>query len=304
MPIKIPDTLPAAEILKKERIPVISEKDALRQDIRPLRFALLNLMPDKITTETQLARVLGSTPLQIELTLLRTGTYVGKNTSEDHLLGFYQTWNEVKHQKFDSLIVTGAPVEQMPFEEVEYWPELTAIFDWSKTHTYSQFYICWGAQAAIYHFNKIPKRDTGPKQFGVYTHKRLDFTHPLTRGFDDLIHIPVSRYTEVETDKVMKDKTLTPLVTSEDTGICLIYDENNRRAFMFNHLEYDRETLKGEYERDRAKGLDTALPVNYYESNDPSKQPMMTWRAHRNLLFSNWIDMVYQGAPYDLNQLA
>lgn len=304
MPIKIPDGLPAAEVLKKERIPVIREMDALRQDIRPLRIALLNLMPDKIATETQIARVLGSTPLQVELTLLRTGSYMGKNTTEEHLLGFYQTWEDIKAQKFDGLVVTGAPVEHMEFEEVQYWDELTSIFEWAKTHTYSQFYICWAAQAALYHFYQIPKRPTQSKQFGVFPHSRLDFYHPLTRGFDDIVYIPVSRHTDVDPEKIEKNIFLAPLITSDKTGISLIYDDQNCSTFMFNHLEYDRETLKKEYERDIAKGLDIPLPAGYFPKDDPEQPPVMNWRAHRNLLFSNWIGMVYQGTPYDLADLA
>lgn len=303
MPIKIPNGLPAIEILKNEGISVISELDALRQDIRPLRIALLNLMPDKKTTETQIARVVGATPLQIEMTLLRTASYTGRHTAEEHLTGFYTTWDRVQNQNFDGLIVTGAPVEHMPFENVDYWDELKAIFEWSKKHTFSQFYICWGAQAALYHFNNVPKRETPKKQFGVFPHCRHEFNHPLVRGFDDIFNVPVSRHTEVVSEAVHSDPSLKIMAVSDETGIGLIYDENHRRVFMFNHLEYDGDTLKREFDRDRSKGIDIAIPPNYFPDNDPERPPLISWRAHRHLLFANWVDMVYQATPKDLAKL-
>lgn len=303
MPIKIPDNLPARDILLKEHVPVMDESTAIRQDIRPLRILLLNLMPDKITTETQIARVLGATPLQIELTLLRTATYMGKNTAEDHLLGFYQTFDQVKDQYFDGFIVTGAPVEQMAFESVAYWNELTGIFDWSSRHAFSSLFICWAAQAAVYHFHGHQKFPTDSKRFGVYPHRRLNYTHALTRGFDDVVNVPVSRHTEVRDDDILGNPRLTVLLQSVDTGVALVADDAARRVFMFNHLEYDLETLKNEYERDVKAGLDTALPAHYFPDNDPAKTPLMTWRSHRNLLFSNWINIVYQGTPYRLETL-
>lgn len=303
MPIKIPDGLPAKKILTEERVAVMDESTAVRQDIRPLRIALLNLMPDKIITETQIARVLGASPLQIELTLLRTGSYMGKNTSESHLLGFYKTLDDVRNHLYDGIIVTGAPVENLPFEDVEYWQELTDIFDWSKQACYSQFFICWGAQAAMYHFRGIEKITLPEKRFGVFPHRRMDFTHPLTRGFDDIVAIPVSRHTEVNSNDIEAHPDLLTLLSSDESGTALVVDNEHRQVFMFNHLEYDRQTLHNEYTRDQEKGLNTALPRYYFTNDDPSAPTLMTWRAHRNLLFSNWINMVYQGTPYDLNDL-
>lgn len=303
MPIKIANDLPAFEILEKERVPLIREDDALRQDIRPLQFLLLNLMPDKISTETQLARVLGATPLQIELTLLRTDSYMGKNTSQEHQLGFYKVWDEIKDNKYDGLIITGAPVETMEFEEVDYWPELAKIFEWSKTNTYGQLYICWGAQAALHHFYGIGKNEKAGKLFGVYPHTRLEMAHPLVRGFDDIFNVPVSRYTESDYEAIKRTPSLLPLADCNETGACLVTDDENRRLFMFNHLEYDRETLDDEYRRDKDKGLPTEKPAHYYIQQDNEDVPVMNWRSHRNLLFTNWIDMVYQGTPYDLSLL-
>jgi homoserine O-succinyltransferase len=303
MPIKIPSALPARAVLDRERVPVITEEAALRQDIRPLQIALLNLMPDKIRTETQLARVLGATPLQIEMTLLRSASHESKNTPQEHLIAFYKTWDEVRDKRFDALIVTGAPVEHLAYENVTYWKELAAIFDWSKTNVYSSLHICWGAQAALYHFHGLPKYDVGAKRFGVFRHRVLKPFEPLTAGFDDFFFVPVSRYTEVRHDDVAAVPDLEILVESEESGICLIQEAASRRFYMFNHLEYDAETLLGEYRRDRDAGLGTALPFNYFPDNDPDAPPRMTWRAHRTLLFSNWINLVYQGAPYDLDRL-
>ena len=295
MPIKIPDGLPAKDILISERVGVMDETTAVRQDIRPLRIALLNLMPDKITTETQIARVLGTSPLQIELTLLRTGSYMGKNTSENHLLGFYKTYKDVETHHYDGIIITGAPVEHMDFEDVEYWSELTAFFDWAKTHSFSQFFICWGAQAALHHFHGIKKTLHTDKIFGVYPHKRKTYTHPITRGFDDIVNIPVSRFTESDASDMVNCAMLEPLLTSDTLGSALLCDNAARQVFMFNHLEYDRETLQNEFKRDQERGLNTPPPENF--------DGTMNWRAHRNLLFMNWINLVYQGTPYDLNDL-
>jgi homoserine O-succinyltransferase/O-acetyltransferase len=303
MPIKIPNDLPARAVLDRERVPVITEDVALRQDIRPLQIALLNLMPDKIRTETQLLRVLGANPLQIEMTLLRAASHDSRNTSQEHLTAFYHTWDEVRHRCFDALIVTGAPVEHLPFAEVNYWDELTRIFEWTKTSVYSGLYICWGAQAALHHFHGLPKYDVGEKRFGVFRHRVLKPFEPLTAGFDDFFFVPVSRYTEVRHRDVAAVPDLEILVESEESGICLIQDFTRRRFYMFNHLEYDAETLLGEYRRDRDSGLGTTLPFNYFPDNDPELAPRMTWRAHRNLLFGNWINMVYQGTPYDLADL-
>lgn len=303
MPIKIPDDLPARAVLDRERVPIITEDVALRQDIRPLQIALLNLMPDKIRTETQLLRVLGATPLQIEMTLLRPASHESRNTPQEHLIAFYKTWEEVRHRRFDALIVTGAPVEHLPFAGVNYWDELTAIFEWTKANVYSGLYICWGAQAALHHFHGVPKYDVGEKRFGIFRHRLLKPFEPLTVGFDDFFFVPVSRYTEVRHRDIAAVPELEILVESEESGICLIQDARRRRFYMFNHLEYDAETLLGEYRRDRDSGLTTALPFNYFPDDDPEIAPRMTWRAHRSLLFGNWVNLVYQGAPYDLADL-
>ncbi len=303
MPIKIPSDLPARAVLDHERVPVIAEDVALRQDIRPLQIALLNLMPDKIKTETQLLRVLGATPLQIEMTLLRPATHESRNTPLEHLTAFYKTWEEVRHRRFDALIVTGAPVEHLPFEQVTYWPELAAILDWSRANVFSSLYICWGAQAALHHFYNLPKYDVGAKRFGVFRHRTLKPFEPLTTGFDDYFFVPVSRYTEVRRGDVARVPGLEVLVESDESGLCLLQDTRRRRVFMFNHLEYDAETLLAEYRRDQAAGLETALPFNYFPDDDPELAPRMTWRAHRALLFGNWINMVYQATPYDLDRL-
>lgn len=304
MPIKIPDTLPAAAILEAERIPLIREGRAAHQDIRPLRIALLNLMPNKIKTETQLLRLLGATPLQVEMTLVRIASHDSKNTSKDHLLAFYKTWDEIRDQKFDALIVTGAPVEHLPYAEVTYWPELTAILDWAERHVYSSFFICWGAQAALYHYHGVPKRDVPAKRFGVFDHRILMPFHPLIAGFDDVFPVPVSRHTEIQHEDAAKVAGLEILAEADETGLCLAYEPDRRRVYMFNHLEYDADTLSAEYFRDAQAGMDTALPFNYFPGNDPGNTPKITWRAHRTLLFSNWINMVYQGTPYDLNALS
>ena len=303
MPIKIPNHLPARAVLDRERVPVIIEDVALRQDIRPLQIALLNLMPDKVRTETQLLRVLGTTPLQIEMTLLRAANHESRNTPIEHLTAFYKIWNEVRDRRFDALIITGAPVEHLPFAEVHYWDELTQIFEWTKSNVYSGLFICWGAQAALHYFHGVPKYDVGEKRFGVFRHRVLKPFEPLTAGFDDFFFVPVSRYTEVRHRDVATVPDLEILVESKESGICLIQDFARRRVYMFNHLEYDAETLLGEYRRDRDAGLGTALPFNYFPDNDLELAPRLTWRAHRNLLFGNWINMIYQGTPYDLAEL-
>jgi homoserine O-succinyltransferase len=303
MPIKVPNDLPARAVLERERVPMIAETDALRQDIRPLQIALLNLMPDKIRTETQLLRVLGATPLQVEMTLLRPGSHESRNTPQEHLTAFYTTWDAVRERYFDALVVTGAPVEHLPFEHVTYWEELRAILDWTRTNVHSSLFICWGAQAALYHFHGVPKHEVGTKRFGVFRHRVLRPFEPLTAGFDDFFFVPVSRYTEVRHDDVVAVPGLEVLVESAESGLCLIQEPARRRIYMFNHLEYDAETLLAEYRRDRDAGLGTALPFNYFPDDDPELAPRMTWRAHRNLLFGNWINMVYQTTPYDLSRM-
>lgn len=303
MPIKIPNDLPARSTLEREQVAVIAESDALRQDIRPMQVALLNLMPDKQSTETQLIRVVGHTPLQVDLTLLRTGTYEAKNTAPEHLQAFYQTWEEVRERRFDGLIVTGAPVEHLHFEDVAYWPELEKVLQWANTHVFSSFFICWGAQAALYHYHRIPKHDVGEKQFGVFRHRVMNRDTPLTAGFDDELDIPVSRYTEVRREDLAPHGQIKVLLESEETGLCLLEEPGSQRVYMFNHLEYDAETLKREYIRDTHAGKGTAVPRNYFPGDNPEAAPRMTWRAHRTLLFSNWINAVYQGTPYDLEKL-
>jgi len=303
MPIRIPETLPGRTVLEQEKVPLILEGRAIRQDIRPLQIAILNLMPDKIKTETQLLRVLGTTPLQLEVTLLHAGTHTSKNTSSEHLSAFYGTHADVADRYFDALIVTGAPIAHMPYEDVAYWGELQTIMDWAKTHVYSSFFICWGAKAALYHYHKIPKHPLSAKHFGVFQHKVFNPYQSLIAGFEDHFGVPVSCHTEVRHEDVEKHKGLEILVESDQTGACLIHEPENRRVYMLHHLEYEAETLKNEYDRDVAAGLNPNLPQNYFPGNDPHATPRITWRAHRNLLFTNWINMVYQGTPYDLSTL-
>lgn len=303
MPIKIPDNLPARATLEKERIRFISKTRAITQDIRPLRVLLLNLMPDKISTETQLLRALGMTPLQVDPVFIRTASYKGSNTPSAHIDAFYKTWADVKHQRFDALIVTGAPVEQMPFEDVAYWPELKEIFDWSLDNVYSSFFICWGAQAALYHFHGVNKNDVSEKHFGIYPHEIKDLYDPLVAGFDDISYIPVSRHTEIHKSDVEAHTDLKILLESDVTGVCLLSGEDSRQVYMFNHLEYDAETLKKEYMRDVGQGLSTAVPYNYFPEDNPQIMPPVTWRAHRTMLFNNWLNMIYQATPYNLDDL-
>ncbi len=305
MPIRIPNDLPAAAMLATEGVRLIGENEALRQDVRPLQIALLNLMPEKPKTETQLARLLGATALQVELTLLTTSTYRPQNVPLSHLQSFYRQWDEVRDQKFDGLIVTGAPVELLPFEEVKYWPELAAIFDWSRTNVHSCFHICWGAQAALYHFHGVPKYTLPVKRFGIYTHyviERRDAARPgLLRGFDDYFLVPVSRHTEVRRADIEAVPGLEVLAVSNAAGVCLVHDPAKREVFMFNHLEYDTFTLADEYRRDCASRGDVSLPLNYYPDDDPTKAPRNCWRAYAHLLFGNWINEIYQTTPFDLS---
>ena len=303
MPIKIPNDLPARAILEEERVPIIGEREALHQEIRPLRVALLNLMPDKIRTETQMLRALGSTPLQVEVTLLRTSSYTGRNTPIAHLLAFYDTWDEIKDQTFDALVVTGAPVEQMAFEDVLYWEELTALMDWAERRVHSSFYICWGAQAALYHHYGVPKFPLEHKIFGVYSQRVTSRGTPVTVGFDDEFLMPVSRYTEVRLADVEKVADLDVLAISDRSGLCMLEDRARRRIFVFNHLEYDADTLKREYFRDLEAGLEIHPPEHYFPGDDPDQSPKVTWRAHRSLLFGNWINEIYQTTPFDIGKI-
>jgi len=303
MPIRIPDTLPAAETLKREGVAVMRETDAVRQDIRPLQLGLLNLMPNKIRTETQLARLIGASPLQVELTLVRIGAHQPKNTTAEHLISFYQTWEEIREWKFDGFIVTGAPVEQMPFGEVTYWAELAQIFDWTRTNVHSPFYICWGAMAAAWHFHGLPKYQLDQKAFGVFRQRNLAPASPFLSGFSDDFLIPVSRWTEVRREDVKARPALDLLVDCEKTGPCLLQDAPRRSLYMFNHVEYDSFSLKEEYERDRLQGLPIAVPHNYFPGDDPGRLPLNRWRSHAHLLFGNWINQTYQTTPFVLDEI-
>jgi homoserine O-succinyltransferase len=304
MPIKIPDQLPARQVLQDENIFVMGEQRAVHQDIRPLQIAILNLMPTKITTETQLLRLLGNTALQVEITLVRTGSHQSKNTPEEHLLTFYQTFDQVCDQRFDALVITGAPVENLPFEEVDYWQELTEIMDWGFSHVYSLFYICWGAQAALYHQFGVPKYALPAKQFGVFPHRVTEKTARLLRGFDDVFYAPHSRHTEIRRADIEKVPQLKVLAESEQAGVYIAATQDGRQVFVTGHSEYDPLTLKREYDRDVAAGLPIAVPANYYPGDDPAQLPSVRWRGHAHLLFSNWINYyVYQETPYDLAQV-
>lgn len=305
MPINIPNNLPAANILENENIFLMYDDRAYTQDIRPLKLLLLNLMPTKIVTETQLLRLLGNTPLQVDIDFIYTATYDPTNTSPEHLIKFYETFDDVKSRRYDGMIITGAPVEQLPYEQVAYWDELCAIMEWSKKHVFSTFHICWGAQAGLYYHYGIPKYDLAQKMFGVFPHKRLCPNHDkLFRGFDDIFYIPHSRHTEIRRSDIEKVPQLCILSESPDSGIGCVADMENRRFFITGHSEYDPLTLKAEYDRDVAQGLAIQIPANYYPNDDPSETPVVRWRAAANLLFSNWLNYyVYQETPYDLSKL-
>lgn len=304
MPVKIPTTLPARATLERENIFIMDEDRALRQDIRPLRVAILNLMPTKIATETQLLRLLSNSALQVEVTLLHTATYESKNTDAEHLLNHYYTFKDVRDQKFDGLIVTGAPIEQMPFEEVEYWDELTRILDWAETNVESIFHICWGAQAALFHRYGIQKYDLPHKMFGVYEHRLINRTSKLLRGFDDIFLAPHSRHTEIRRADIDQVDDLDILAESDDAGVYILASKDRRHLYITGHSEYDPLTLKAEYDRDINKGLPINVPQNYYPNNDPTQPPNVRWRGHANLLYTNWLNYhVYQVTPYDLNQI-
>ncbi len=301
MPIKIPSGLPARKTLEEEGVLLIKEERAIRQDIRPMRIAIVNLMPEKIKTETQLARVLGSTPLQVEMTLVSMETHTSKNTSAQHLLDFYHPLGDIRDQKFDGLIVTGAPIEQLPFEDVTYWRELQEIFDWSLSNVHSNFQLCWGGQAALNHFYGIPKYQLAEKRFGIYTHRVLDHTSLLTRGLNDEIPVPVSRHTENRIQDFADFDHLQVLMESDEAGMCMVLDHKLRHVHMFNHMEYDSHTIGDEYQRDVAKGEDIQMPANYYPGDDPASTPVNTWRGNGHLLFGNWLNYVYQTTHFDLN---
>ncbi len=304
MPIKIPDDLPAVETLNNENIFVMTEHRALHQDIRALKIGLLNLMPTKITTEIQILRLLGNSPLQVDIVLLHPESYQSKNTPREHLIKFYKTFKDVKNEKFDGLIITGAPVEQMEFEEVAYWDELTEIMDWSVSNVFSTLHICWGAQAGLYHHYGIPKYLLPKKMFGVFPHTVCKKNEKLLRGFDDEFYVPVSRHTEVRKEDIIKVPELEILSESKEAGVYIVTAKNGRQVFITGHSEYDPLTLKWEYERDLSKGMEIEIPRNYFTNDDPNEIPVVKWRAHANLLFSNWLNYyVYQETPYDLNEI-
>lgn len=304
MPIKLPSSLPAYKTLEKENIFVIDETRAIHQDIRPLKIAVLNLMPTKITTETQLCRLLSNSSLQVDLTLLQTQTHEATHTSAEHMKTFYQSFNDVKGEKFDGLVITGAPVEEIRFEEVDYWRELADIMEWSKNHVYSTLHICWASQAALYYHYGIKKYPLEKKLSGIYNHRVLESSNPLVRGFDENFLAPHSRHTEVKKEDILACPYLTLLTESDKAGVHIVASNDGRMIFVTGHSEYDHETLDNEYRRDLAKGLNPDIPENYYPDNDPDKTPLNMWRAHAHLLFTNWLNyFVYQQTPYDLNEI-
>ena len=300
MPIKIPDTLPAFETLVQEGVRVMTETVAIRQDIRPLQIGLLNLMPNKIKTEVQMARLVGASPLQVELSLVRVGGHRAKNTSEEHLLAFYDTWEEVRHRKFDGFIITGAPVETLDYEDVTYWDEMKQILDWTETNVHSTLNVCWGAMAAIYHFHGVPKHMLEEKAFGVYRHHNRKPSSVYLNGFSDNFEVPVSRWTEIRIEDIRAVPELDILLDSDETGVCLVREQAGNRLYIFNHVEYDSTSLADEYFRDVSAGVPIKLPKNYFPHNDPSLPPQNRWRGHAHLLFGNWINEIYQTTSYDL----
>ncbi len=304
MPIKIPNSLPATKTLHDENIFVITENRAITQDIRPLRIVMLNLMPKKIETETQIARLIGNTPLQVELELLQTATHESKHTAAEHMLSFYKVFDDIKDQNFDGMIITGAPVEQMDFEDVEYWQELCEIMEWSKTHVTSTLHICWGAQAGLYYHYGVKKHGLPEKLFGVFEHTLDHKRSILFRGFDDTFLVPHSRHTTVHREDIESVEALKILCSSDEAGVFAVATERGRQIFVMGHSEYDADTLKKEYMRDKDKGLDIALPKNYFPNDDDTKEPIVRWRSCANLFYSNWLNyFVYQTTPYDITQI-
>ena len=301
MPIRIPNDLPVADVLQQENIFVMNQNRAGSQDIRPLEIVLLNLMPTKVVTETQLSRLLGNTPLQVNLSLMHTTSHRSKNTPQDHLLSFYKDFGDLKHRKFDGMVITGAPVEQLPFEEVDYWQELCQIMQWSKTNVHSTLHICWGAQAGLYYHYGIPKHDLDKKLFGVFPHQADYKRAILLRGFDDTFYAPHSRHTTVLREDIEKCPELRILASSREAGVYAVMTKHGKQIFVMGHGEYDPDTLDREYRRDKALGLPIAVPANYYPNDDDTREPLVTWRGHANLLFSNWLNyFVYQTTPYDI----
>jgi len=301
MPIRIPDDLPARKTLEEEGVNVMDSSRAARQDIRPLEFGLLNLMPNKERTETQFARLIGATPLQINLSLVRVTDHQSKNTPEDYLNSFYQTWEEVKERKFDGFIVTGAPIANMPFEEVRYWPEMLEIMEWTRTNVHHTMFICWGAQAALHHFHGARRYRMDKKAFGVFRHKVTGPRSPFLRGMSDSPMIPVSRYNDIDRNSLGEE--LDVLIDNDQIGLCMLGDRNERAVYFLNHLEYDNRSLADEYERDIAAGLDTPPPENLFPNGDTGAVPENRWRSHAHLLFQNWINEIYQTTPFDLDKI-
>jgi homoserine O-succinyltransferase/O-acetyltransferase len=304
MPLNIPDRLPAVEELKKENIFIMASRRASEQDIRPLRIIILNLMPLKITTETDLIRLLSNTPLQVEIDFMKIKSHTSKNTPIEHMMEFYKTFYSMRDQKYDGMIITGAPVEQIEFEEVKYWEELKLIFEWAKTHVTSTFFICWAAQAGLYYNYGIPKYPLSEKMFGIFKHSMLDPLNPIFRGFDDEFYVPHSRHTEIHRDDILKKPELTLLSESEESGVYMVMARGGREFYITGHSEYSPYTLDKEYKRDLAKGLLIKMPKNYYINNDPARKPLVSWRAHANLLFANWLNyFVYQETPFDISRI-
>jgi homoserine O-succinyltransferase len=304
MPVRIPDTLPAKSILESENIFVMGEKRAEQQDIRPLSIAILNLMPTKINTETQLLRLIGNSPLQVEVTLLHMDSHESKNTPADHLLNHYQTFDQVRYDKFDGLIITGAPVEHLEFEDVDYWDELCEVLDWKEDNVFSTFHICWAAQAGLYHKYGVPKYPLSRKMFGVYPHRIVSRHEKLLRGFDDEFLAPHSRHTEIRCEDIIQVDAIKLLAVSEEAGVYIVSSQDGRDIYVTGHSEYDPLTLKAEYDRDVHKGLPIQVPQNYYPDDDPSRDPLVRWRGHANLLYANWLNYhVYQNTPYDKGQI-
>jgi homoserine O-succinyltransferase/O-acetyltransferase len=305
MPLRLPDKLPAIEQLKEENIFVMSSTRANSQDIRPLKLVVLNLMPIKVTTETDLIRLLSNTPLQIDIQFMKLKSHTSKNTPIEHMMAFYEDFEDMRDEKFDGLIVTGAPVEQIAYEDVSYWEELVQIFDWAKTHVTSSLFICWAAQAALYHYYDVPKYQLDSKKFGVFNHRVLDRKLPIFRGFDDEFYVPHSRYSEVRKSDILNKPELELLSESDDAGVYMVMGRGGREFFVTGHSEYSPNTLDNEYKRDLAKGLATDLPKNYYRDDDPSKDPLVRWRSHANLLFGNWLNYyVYQATPSKIAEIS
>lgn len=304
MPLRLPDRLPAIDLLKKENIFVMDDSRAHTQDIRPLRIVILNLMPLKITTETDLIRLLSNTPLQLEISFMKLQSHTPKNTPVEHMMMFYRSFEEMRTEKYDGMIITGAPVETLPFEEVEYWDEIREIFDWAHTHVTSTLYICWAAQAGLYYHYGVPKYPLEKKMFGIFPQHPIDASLPIFRGFDDVFSMPQSRHTEIRREDILARHPLTLISESPESGVSMVMAREGREFFITGHLEYAPDTLDREYKRDKDKRDDVEMPVNYYQNDNPDCPPLVTWRAHANLLFANWINYyVYQETPFDIEQI-